>query len=127
MAYVKPTVDDFTTRFPVFEDRDEDQIQICLDEAARSVDDSWVEADYAPAIMYLAAHLLVTDASQVGDAVVVGQQPGSIASESFGPMSVSYGSASTNSLNGSAEFGSTEYGRRYLTLLRNNNPPIVVV
>lgn len=126
MPYTVPTVDDFTTRFPIFENYDEDQIQSCIDEASRGVDTCWVEGDYQPAIMYLAAHLLATDASQTTDAVIGGAS-GAIASESFGPMSVSYGSAPTDSLATSGEFGSTSYGRRYLSLLRINKPPVVVV
>lgn len=127
MPYVKPTVDQFTERFPIFEDRDEDQIQICIDEASRSVDDGWVEADYQPAILYLAAHLLVTDFSQTGEQVGGTTGQGAVTSESFGGMSISYATEQANSLTSSAEFGSTSYGRRYLTLLRNNNPPIVVI
>lgn len=127
MAYTVPTVDDFVERFPVFEDRDEDQIQLCIDEASRSVDSTWVEADAPVAILYLAAHLLVTDQSQIGDQVLVGQQSGAVQSESFGPMSVSYAAPTMNSLTSNAEFGSTEYGRRYLRLLNNNHPGPVVI
>jgi hypothetical protein len=127
MPYVKPTVDQFTERFPVFADRDEDLIALLIDEAMGSVDVGWVETDYQPAIMYLTAHLLATDASQTGDAVVVGPTQGGVQSESFGPMSVAYKDFPAGSLSASETFGTTAYGRRYLSLLIANKPPIVVV
>jgi hypothetical protein len=127
MPYDVPTLDQFTTRFPVFENRDEDQIQQCIDEASRSVDDSWVEGDYQPAIMYLAAHLLMTDESQVGDNPVIGPTQGGVSAEHFGPMSITYKDFPEGSLSSSETFGTTSFGRKYLSLLHANKPPIVVV
>lgn len=130
MPYTTPTVDQFTTRFPIFADRDPDQIQMILNEAeSTGVDKSWREADYQPAIMYLAAHLLATDNSQEGDEVVVGAAgSGGIAGENFGGLSISYDRGNTSgSLSSSEAYGSTEYGRRYLTMLRGNKPGVMVV
>jgi hypothetical protein len=127
MPYVLPTVDDFTTRFPVFADRDEDQIQFCINEASRSVDDSWCEPDYQPAILYLTAHLLMTDESQDGDTPAIGPTQGGVSAEHFGPMSITYKDFPEGSLSSSETFGTTSFGRRYLSLLHANKPPIVVV
>lgn len=127
MPYTIPTVDDFTTRFPVFADRDEDQIQRCIDEASGSVDTCWVERDYQPAILYLTAHLLMTDESQEGDTPSIGPTQGGVSAEHFGPMSISYKDFPEGSLSSSETFGTTSFGRKYLSLLHVNKPPIVVV
>lgn len=127
MPYTQPTVDQFTQRFPIFEDAEPDQIQVLLTEASASVDQSWAEADYQPAIMYLAAHLLATDSSQVGDDVGAGGN-GTIASESFNGMSVSY--VRPNGVSSGAfvsEYSTTSYGRRYLALLKRNKPAVVAI
>ena len=129
MPYTKPTVDDFTTRFPIFADYDEDQIQRCLDEAFNMIDATWREVDFQPGVLYLAAHLLATDNAGEGEEVAYGNAgSGAIASESFGGMSISYANGSSNagSLSASEAYGSTVYGRRFLQLLRyNRGGPVV--
>jgi hypothetical protein len=114
------TVDDFTTRFPQFADTDDEQIQALLDEASRSVDDSWTADDIKPAILYLTAHMLLSETAESDKGGSFG-----IASESIGPISQSYvnqaGQAAADPLLGS------EYGRRYLALLKKNKSgPLVV-
>jgi hypothetical protein len=131
MPYTVPTVDQFQTRFPIFADADTELVQMILDEAAGSVDKSWIERDYQPAIMYLAAHLLATDNSEEGDSVNIGgANAGAIASETFGAISVSYQNSASNVAGSSSLtdlYGGTVYGRRFLALLRRNKPAIVVV
>lgn len=127
MPYTLPTVEEFRTRFPVFENAEDEQIDALLLEASASVDKTWVEADYQPAIMYLTAHLLATDSSLEGDEVGAGGA-GIVASESFGGMSVSYvknGGASSGGY--TSEYASTSYGRRYLGLLKRNKPAVVSI
>lgn len=129
MPYTKPTVAEFQARFPIFEDADEAAIQIVLDEAFNSIDETWRELDFQPAILYLAAHLLATDNSGEGEEVEFGNAgAGAVASESFGGMSISYsqGNSSAGSLSASEAYGSTSYGRRFLQLLRaNRGGPVV--
>lgn len=126
MPYTTPTAAEFKTRFPIFTDKDEPLITLLLAEAASEIDATWREADYQPAILYLTAHIFSTDNSTEGDAVEVGGSTGAIASESFSGMSVSYAQRS-GSLSASDRYGSTEYGRRYLALLRKNcGGPIAV-
>lgn len=130
MPYDLPTVDQFKARFPIFEDVDDAQIEAMMAETKTSIDDSWIEDDYQPAVMYLVAHLLATDNSGAGEDVVIGSSgAGGIASESFGGgLSVSYDKGqSTGSLSSSDRYGTTEYGRRFLALLRSNKPAIVVI
>lgn len=129
MAYEKPTAAEFKTRFPIFEDKDDGLVTSIIEEASASVDETWLEADYKTAIMYLAAHLIATENSDEGDSVEVGGAgAGAIASESFGPISVSYRDAEASaSVKKAGIYGSTIYGQRFATLLRRNKPAIFAV
>jgi Protein of unknown function (DUF4054) len=115
MAYDVPTTDDFMIRFPELGDADYAQLSLLIAEAARYVDDSWLETDYQTAILYLAAHLLLSGMSP--------DQSGTIQSEAFGPISVSY----AQHANDDAGLMATEYGRRFVELRRNNFPRVMVV
>lgn len=130
MAYTDPTFAEFTTRFPIFADMDEGQFDALLEEAKLQVDDGWLsQTNYKVAIMYLIAHLKVTDTSQEGESAVVGGAgSGGIASESFGGMSISYNNgASASNAAANSQWGSTEYGRRFYELLKRNKPAIVSI
>jgi hypothetical protein len=131
MSYDIPTLDDFRTRFPIFTQHPDPQVQMIIDEAAATIDTSWREADYKIAIMYLTAHLLAVDSSQVGDEVAVGSagsSSGVVSSESFGGMSISYATNSALQVAASkSTWGETEYGRRFYQLLIRNKPAIVSI
>lgn len=125
MPYTIPSTDDFFTRFPIFEDKDEDMVAMIIAEAAGNIDQTWRVEDYAPAIMYLAAHMLATDNSDAGTEPDIGG-PNIIASESFAGMSVSYQNNSNQPGVSQSQLGLTEYGRRYYALLIKNKPGIAV-
>lgn len=132
MPYVVPTIQMFLTKFPEFEDTDGGRVQLYLDEAAGNIDKRWLENDYQPAIMYLAAHLIATSGSgEAGDILVGSAGDGVVASESYGPISLSYasGRGGRGAASSSVEslYGTTEYGVRFLSLLRRNFPPIVAI
>lgn len=128
MPYDKPTVDQFIARFPIFNDDDPAIISALIDEATNTIDTDWVETDYQPAIMYLTAHLIATDNSEEGEDVEFGSPGGGgIVSESFNGMSVSYSQKVLPESELSNLYASTEYGRRYLALLRRNKPAIVAI
>lgn len=118
MAYVVPTPADLKARFPgKFDALDDTYIQLIIDEAAKQVDDSWLEQDYATAILYLTAHLITMEQGSSAD------RPGIIQSESWGPMSISY-AVSPGSMD---ELDATTYGRRFKYLRDRNFPAILVV
>jgi hypothetical protein len=125
MPYTVPTTDQFYERFPIFENYDEDALTAILAEAAAQIDNSWREQDYQPAIMYLAAHMIALDNSQAGEEVQIGE-PGTISSESFAGMSVSYASTPQASGVSTSGYAATSYGRRYYQLLIKNKPGVVV-
>lgn len=132
MPYTTPTAAQFKTRFPIFGDTDNGIIDALIAEASRRVDHSWKDGDYQPAIMYLTAHLLATDNSSEDSSVQIGAAGGrTIASESFGGgLSRSYANSSftaEGSLSSDDEYGTTEYGRRYYSLLKlNKGGPLVI-
>jgi len=128
MAYVVPTLEIFRARFPIFADKEDAVIQMIIAEAASRIGETWIEADYQPAILYLSAHMLATDNSGAGEAVNVGDGANGVTAESFGGMSITYGKASSSSSSElEAEYGRTSYGRRFLGLLRANFPAIVSI
>jgi hypothetical protein len=129
MPYTVPTYDQFIARFPVFGDKDQTVVEMILAEAASTIDTTWREVDYQPAIMYLTAHMVATDNSGETDVVDVGGSgPGAIASESFGGMSLSYDkSKSAQDAAANSAWGATEYGRRFYQLLKGNKPAIVSI
>lgn len=120
MAYETPTVEDFRARFPEFEADGyvpDEVIQRVLNEASRQVDSTWLEADYAAAILYLAAHLL-TVSTFAEDSV--GQE--NIKSLSIGPLSIAYGEQVSFD-----KLSSTSYGQQFSELRRVNVPAVLVI
>lgn len=129
MAYVAPTYADFIARFPIFGNTDtypQSVVEAILVEATNAIDETWLETDYKPAIMYLAAHMLATDNSSEDTDVEFGPGPSFIQSESFAGMSTTYSKGSTDAAGQSKIYGSTVYGRRYYVLLQKNKPAVVV-
>lgn len=112
---VTVTVDDVIERIPALDGQD-DQIELILPEALRCVGEDWDEDDAKLAVIYMTAHLLQ---AEEGASDGTGQ---AISSESFGPMSVSYATPSEQT----SDYKSSEWGRRYLRLLRRNVAGVVV-
>lgn len=128
MAYIPPTYAEFIARFPIFDNVikwPQAVVELVIVEATNNLDNSWIEKDYKPAIMYQVGHLLATDNSEAGTDPDVGP-PTYISGESFSGMSLSYAKLAAGTLGQSEMWGTTVYGRRYLDLLRKNKPPVVV-
>lgn len=116
MAYEVPTVDDFQEEFPDIV-ATEEAIQSALDAAQRSVDESWTEGDFSRAILYLAAHFLMSKVA--ADATGADDE---ISSLTIGPLSLTFKDRKSLS-----EFESTLYGQEFTRLLRLNAPRIAVI
>ena len=133
MPYTVPTVSQFRTKFPTFAGVADATVQDAIDEASASVDLSWIEADYQPAILYLAAHILTITGAHfdalgtgaIGGVIAAGQ----VSEAKVGDAMVKLGGASGSGGSGNAASGlsSTPYGQRYLDLLRRNQPAIALV
>jgi len=131
MPYTKPTVEQFRVKFPTFSGVGNPTISAAIDEASASVDQSWIEADYQPAILYLAAHIMAADGvlfdglGAAGGMIAAGQ----VSEAKVGDAMVKLGGAGSGSGGGgsSSGYSSTPYGQRYLQLLRRNQPAIALV
>lgn len=117
MPYTTPTAQQLKTRHPAFVDLDSDYVDAVIADAARLIDSTWFEADYQPAIMYLAAHMMTLEGNNDGD------DKGVVVSERIGDASASY--AAPGAQSSVSDYQATSYGRRYLQLLRVNQPAIL--
>jgi hypothetical protein len=123
MSYIAPTVEEFKTRFPVYADVPDATVQMALDEASTMVDDTWVsQADYTAGYMLGAAHLLALDGYGTSTETLL-----------YGFSSIKMGPLQLDRFKTTGEgaaygtIGSTSYGSRYLSLLKRNHPPVLVV
>lgn len=122
MAYTAPNAADFKARFPEFAAVPDPQITAVLGEVTTSyVDDSWREADYAPAIMYYTAHLLAQQGVLAPAGLPGPNTVGPVTSFRLGDASVGYGSrAGAGSGSSGSSLDATFYGQEYQRLLRAN-------
>jgi hypothetical protein len=118
MAYTVPNADDLTARFPAFAAVAEETIDAWLTDAQLTVTGSWIEADYSPAIMELAAHNMAllgigaTGAGSIGGmAGVTGFRSGSF-SANFSDEAVA--------AQVKGGYASTPYGKLFAVRLRRN-------
>ena len=105
---------DFRTRFPEFDEPTypDVRVQLFIDDATATVNTTCPNSDLM--ICYLVAHLLtVGTQSANGDSETIK----SVASQSVGDVSISYGGASGD--NPRDNFYSTTYGQRFLDLRKN--------
>jgi hypothetical protein len=131
MSYSQPTASDLKVRFPGFASVADTTINAVLDEAIAQVGESWIEDDRRPAQMYFAAHLLIMEGQPAATAAkalgVVAQ--GQVKRFNVGDVETEFagGGSSVNSNGQGSGLSSTEYGRRYLQMLRRSFPSPLVV
>lgn len=124
MPYVAPTQEQFRNRFDEFCEIGDDLVDAILVDARRSVSTSWLERDYQMAIMLLAAHLLIVEGhvERAAGKRSTMTSTGPVTSKQVGDVKVSY--AGLGGSNGGASdpngYGATQYGRRFLALMRLN-------
>ena len=125
MAYTVPTAADLKVRYPEFDAVSDDLVTLVMTEAAGTVSTSWLERDYAPAIMLLTAHMLVTEGAverAAGKKTTV-TSTGPIKSKTIGEVSVTYAGAGAGAGSAAGDLSglsATEYGKRFLALRRAN-------
>jgi hypothetical protein len=131
MPYTAPTAAQFKAKFPTFAAVGDPTIDLAIVEANASVDTSWVEADYQPAILYLAAHTLTIDGvlaatADFGDAAGV-VHSGLVSKMKVGDVDVTLAGSVSGGAGAATGLRSTGYGLRYLELLRRNHPAVALV
>ena len=113
----------FLTRFPAFAAVATDTLASALAEGATRVDGTWTPGDYPLGVMLYAAHVLTLDGFGAGAEAAVG------AAGAFGMQSFQAGSLTLSRRAGNASdgvLGETTYGRRFLALLKVNQPAVLV-
>jgi hypothetical protein len=112
MSYTAPTAADLKARFPAFSTVSDDLVTSALDDAARRVDETWTEGDFAMARMLYACHVMALDGLGSGrEAKLLGFKRikvGSLELERGGDGSVA------------GDLSSTTYGNRFIGLARVN-------
>ncbi|MDO8800052.1 DUF4054 domain-containing protein [Phenylobacterium sp.] len=114
MAYTTPTAADLKAKFPTFAAVADGVVTSAITDANRQVDESWLEGDYANAIMLLAAHNLALDGHGASREI----QLLGFKRVKVGPLELERAASSSDAAAGS--LGSTSFGVRYAELRRLN-------
>lgn len=112
MAYDVPTAAALKARYPVFSAVDDAVVNAAIVDAQSMVDSSWIEADYQPALMLYAAHLMTSD----GIGATTEAQLAGFKSLQVGSLSLTR----SDNAGAAGELTSTTFGTRFLTYLRRN-------
>ena len=115
------TVNSFRMKFDELASQPDWAIQLVLEEAARRVDSTWGN-DQDLGTLYWAAHFLMLEIQR--EASATGQI---VASERFGPMSVTYQAVVLPTQDKTSDLTLTMYGLRVLDLLKLNFPAVIVI
>lgn len=117
-GYMKPQVQHLTARYPAFVAVEPTVIAYWLTDAERFVDNTWMESDYAAALMALAAHNMAS-AGLGADAAASTGIPAGITSMKSGTLSLTFSDAAAKDRI-EAALSSTRYGAEFAALLRRN-------
>ncbi len=126
MPYIVPSAADLAARFPAFAAVPAAAVAGAIVEAQTRVDTHWLPGDFAIGIMLLAAH------SMTLDGLGTGAESASAAAGTIGFTSMRSGGLSLDratSRRQAAEpsiLAETSYGRRFLALLKVNQPAVFV-
>jgi hypothetical protein len=114
MAHIAPSPADLKARHAAFGAVADEVVQLWLTDAERFVDSGWLEDDYAPALISLAAHNMALQG------LGVAALPAGVTRFRSGAMDVAI---STEAASASAGGGyrATSYGREFAALLRRNH------
>lgn len=118
-----PTIDDLTSRFPAFASVASNTLAGALSEAAARVDTTWTAGDYPLGVMLYAAHVLTLDG------LGTGAEAAMAAAGALGFQSMQSGSLQLERASGQqgrSALEQTSYGRRFLALLKVNQPAVLV-
>lgn len=119
MPYTTPTAAELKLRFPAFAAVADETVDYWITDALLTVTSSWLETDYQPAAMELAAHNMALGGLGTSGGEVAGLADMGVTSFKSGNMSVSFaeGAITAKSAGG---YGSTKYGLMFRVRLRRN-------
>jgi hypothetical protein len=119
MPYTAPTIATLKLRYPAFAAVADPTLQYWIADSASGVDETWIEADYQPARLALAAHRMTLSGVAVPGSDVSGFAAAGVESFRSGAFSANF-SADAVRIAVAGGLESTAYGREYLDLLRKN-------
>lgn len=120
MSIPTPTASALKLRFKEFASQDDPTIEFAIEEASLHVDDSWPVDRASLAILYLSAHYLMVSISRAQSGT--GQR---IKSQAMDGMSFTY--ADEEKKPDPADFTTTPYGSRYLDLVNQSFPGVLLI
>jgi hypothetical protein len=119
---IVPTATNIKMKFPEFKIIDDPTIEFAIEEAQRSVDDTWIAGDQTLALMYLAAHYIEVgiqrSASTAGEV---------LESERVGPISMTYKTPEIPTPASPSDYMTTPYGTRFFELLQRSFPAVAII
>ena len=119
-----PTPSDLITRFPAFAAVDPAVLAVALTEAGTRVDTTWTNGDAPLGLMLYAAHVLTLDGQGTGAEAALG------AAGALGVSTLRAGSLHLERAapadKATSMLAETTYGRRFLALLKVNQPAVLV-
>jgi hypothetical protein len=126
MAYTIPTAEQIKARYPELNELADTRLNAVALEAARWVDEEWIEADYQIAIIHLTAHMLVAEGALDAGASAVS---GILTSDKLGDASQGWKARSEAAgyTGSDSELAGTVYGQRFIAIRNANNPAVCVV
>lgn len=123
MPYTTPTATQLKQRYPKFAAVLDATVDAVIADAMRSVDNTWVEGDYQPAIMALAAHMMVLEG--LGQDTAARLQ--GFKSLTVGPLQLVRETGAQNSGVGADWYALTGYGQTFYRMaFANKGGPRVV-
>lgn len=127
MAYVIPTPAQLKTLYPAFAAVADATVQANIDEAAKSVDTSWTETDYASGIMLLACHNMVMAGLGTGaEAEVNAQGMEGFTTIRSGQLTLQRAATSQSDEAKYGPWAGSKYGKQFFWLVRRDKPPMTV-
>lgn len=124
MVYTVATAADLKVRYPDFADVEDATVTYWITDAQRFVTEAWMEVDYAPGMMALAAHNMARAGYGVAAETVSGI-PAGVTRFKSGQFEANFSEEQANA-RASGSYASTRYGLEYQQLLRRNfGGPIV--
>jgi hypothetical protein len=124
VAYDIPPASDLKIRYPAFTGVDNTVVDYWINDAKRFVTTSWIETDYAPGLMALAAHNMAIGGLGTGGAALA-ELPAGVSRFKSGSLDVTLTDAAANARM-TGDYSSTIYGQEYLRLLgANRGGPLV--
>lgn len=125
MAVSPPTAADLVGRFPTFAAVPATTIAAALAEAAIRVDTSWTTGDYPLGVMLYAAHVMTLD-GQGTSAEAALAAAGALGIATFRAGSLELERRPVTGPDAGNLLTETTYGRRFLALLRANQPAVLI-